>query len=86
MGQEKGCTISGKGKHLKRGDRIKMEVLLKTKTPIKEIAKILDRSTRTIQREKNRGKVQHMNSDLPRSYVYRSDKGQEVYDFNATAK
>ena len=86
MGQEKDSTISSKGKHLKKEDRIKIEVLLKSNTQIKEIAKILDRSPRTIQREKNRGKVEHMNSDLTRSYVYRSDRGQEVYDLNATAK
>ena len=29
MGQEKGCTISRKGKHLNREDRIKIEGLLK---------------------------------------------------------
>ena len=29
MGQEKGCTISRKGKHLNKEDRIKIEVLLK---------------------------------------------------------
>ena len=29
MGQEKGCTISGEGKHLKREDRINIEEFLK---------------------------------------------------------
>jgi IS30 family transposase len=41
---------------------------------------------RTIQRERKRGEVVHIDTELREVRVYSSDRGQDVHDLNATAK
>jgi intracellular sulfur oxidation DsrE/DsrF family protein len=51
-----------------------------------EIADQLGRDRRTIEREVERGQVEHLNSDLTKGMVYNADRAQDVYEQNATAK
>lgn len=86
MGQKKVITHPRKGKHLNRDERIQMEGLLNARRPPSEIAVLLGRDVRTIEREIKKGAVERIHTDLSRSVVYRADRGQDVYDLNATAK
>ncbi len=86
MEQQKSSTTSRKGKHLTRKERIQMEVLLRKGYSKTEIANTLERDRSTISREYQRGKVEHLNSDLTEVMVYSSDRGQDVHDMNGTAK
>jgi IS30 family transposase len=51
-----------------------------------EIAALLGRDVRTLEREIKRGTVERMHTDLSRSAAYRADQGQDVHDLNAAAK
>ena len=86
MGQQKVITYPRKGKHLNRDERIQMEGLLNAKRAPSEIAVLLGRDVRTIEREIKRGTVERIHTDLSRSAVYSADRGQDVHDLNATAK
>lgn len=86
MEQQKGNTPSRKGKHLNRNERILIEGFLKAGMDESEIADQLARDRRTIEREVERGQVEHLNSDLTTGMVYNADRAQDVYDQNATAK
>lgn len=86
MGQQKGITQSRKGKHLNRDERIQIEGLLKAKTAPSKIATLLGRDVRTIHREIRKGAAERIHTDLTRSVAYHADRGQDVYDLNATAK
>ena len=87
MEQNNNTTKGRKGKHLTYEERQKLEVLLKAKVGIKEIAKLLGgRSERTIKREIKRGTVRLLNSDLTERYEYSADAGQRKYDLNAENK
>jgi IS30 family transposase len=86
MEREKGNTHPRKGKQLNRDERIQIEVLLKRGTSPRQIALMLGRHVRTIEREIGRGSVEHLNSELIRSTVYSSDRGQAAHNLNATAK
>ena len=80
-------TKERKGKHLTYEDRQKLEVLLKAKIEIGKIAELLGgRSERTIRREKERGMVRLLNSDLTERYEYSADAAQLKYDRNAANK
>ena len=54
--------------------------------PPRDIAAVLDRHQRTIERELKRGRVKHKDTELRENYFYSSDRGQDVHDQNATAK
>ena len=86
MEQEKGSTPARKGKHLNRNERILIEGFLRFGLKHPAIACQLDRDRRTINREVERGLVEHLNSDLTTNIVYNADRAQDVYDKNATAK
>lgn len=77
---------SRKGKHLTREERIVIERNSRGGIPPREIARILGRHQRTIEREMKRGRVKHIDTELREKYVYSSDRGQDVHDLNATAK
>ena len=53
-----------KNKHLTSSECHKLEILLKTKTKVREIANLLNRDISTIYREIKRGTVEFRNSDL----------------------
>jgi len=86
MKQEKGNTHTRKGKHLNRNERILIEGLLKAGMTKSDIARHLSRDRRTIEREVERGQVEHLNSDLTVQMVYNADRAQDVHDENASAK
>jgi IS30 family transposase len=54
--------------------------------PPRDIAAALGRHPRTIERELERGRVKHVDSELRQKAVYSSDRGQDVHDLNATAR
>ena len=86
MEQQKANTTARKGKHLNWNDRILIEGFLKAKMTRLWIAEELGRDRRTIDREIERGMVDHVNSDLTVTSVYNADRAQDVHDINATAK
>ena len=77
---------SRKGKHLTREERIVIERMSRGGIPPRDIAAVLDRHERTIERELKRGHVKQLDYELRTKYVYSSDRGQDVHDQNATAK
>jgi IS30 family transposase len=77
---------SRKGKHLTREERIVIERLSRGGIPPRDIAGVLGRHQRTIERELARGRVKHLDYELRTKYVYSSDRGQDLYDLNASAK
>lgn len=86
MEQQNGTIHPRRGKQLNRDERIQIEVLLKKGSSAKQIALLLGRHVRTIEREVRRGAVEHLSSELIRRTVYSSDRAQAVHDLNATAK
>ena len=77
---------SRRGKHLTREERMVIERMSRGGSPPRDIATVLDRHPRTIERELQRGRVKHLDTYLRAKYVYSSDRGQEVHDLNATAR
>jgi transposase, IS30 family len=79
--EQKNCnTKERKYKHLNEGDRYKIEILLQEKKSIKEIAIILKRDRSTIYREKKRGMVSRLQSDLSKKMQYRANVAQRNYE------
>ena len=56
------------------------------KKPCSEIAKLLNKSVRTIQREIKRGLVKNLTSELVEIWVYSADVSEQKYRYNMTAK
>lgn len=56
------------------------------KRPCSEIAKLLNKSVRTIQREIKRGLVENLTTLLEIKYVYSADVSEQKYRYNMTAK
>lgn len=78
--EQNNCNTKGqKYKHLKEGDRYKIEVLLQEKKSIKEIAVILCRDRSTIYREVKRGAVSRLQHDLSEKRQYRANVAQADY-------
>src|SRR6056297_2817378 len=86
MGQAKVSKDRREGKHLTQKERIQIEALLNAGVLPKEIAVLLGRSRRTVERERRRGEVEHRRSDWGTETVYNADRGQDVHDLCATAK
>jgi len=80
MEQKDSNTKERKYKHLNEGDRYKIEVLLQEKKSDKEIAVILKRDRSTIYREKKRGMVSRLQSDLRKKMQYRANVAQRKYE------
>ena len=53
---------------------------------VSEIAKLLNKSVRTIQREIKRGLVENLTTLLEIKYVYSADVSEQKYRYNMTAK
>ena len=77
---------SRKGKHLTRAERVMIEMMSRGGRPPRDIAELLGRHVRTIEREQTRGRVKHVDTELREKMVYSSDRGQDVHNLNATAK
>ena len=74
------CNLkTRKNKHLNERERYKIEILLKENMKAKDIAKRLGRSTRTIERERKRGTIILLNSDLTYRKEYCADVAQRDY-------
>ncbi len=86
MEQENYTTENRKGKHLTYEERIKLEALLKLGLSPVLIGQQLGRSERTIRRERDKGKVALLNTDLTEREEYSADVGQKMHDERATAK
>lgn len=56
------------------------------KKPCSEIAKLLNKSVRTIQREIKRGLVENLTTELEVIYVYSAEVSEQKYRYNMTAK
>ena len=72
--------------YLKERERYQLESLLLQKIPVKDIAKILNRSRSTIYREIKLGTVEMLDSDLIPYKKYCADRGQQVQDENSKNK
>lgn len=79
MSQNNHTTARKKYKHLKESERYKIEGYLQDKKKPHEIAALMNRSTRTIQREIRRGKVEQMDSELRVRKEYKADYAQKEY-------
>ena len=66
-------------KHLSRTDRIRIEVLLRKKIPIKEIVAEIGVHISTIYREIKRGKVLQLASELIEEHRYCGDTAHGRY-------
>jgi IS30 family transposase len=77
---------SRKGKHMTREERVVVEKMSRGGIPPRDIAAVLGRHKRTVERELQRGRVKHLDWELRERYVYSSDRGQDIHDLNATAK
>jgi len=80
MKPRKYSTKKKKYVHLSEKDRYKIEVLLEGKKKAQEIANILGRDRSTIYREKKRGKVSRLQSDLSVKKQYRANVAQKDYE------
>ena len=56
------------------------------KKPCSEIAKLLNKSVRTIQREIKRGLVENLTTEWKIIYVYSAEVSEQKYRYNMTAK
>ena len=86
MGQEQDTTTRRKWKQLQSWERSQIEALLKARHSIKEIAQLLGRDRRTIQREMRKGSVQQLDGDYRDVWRYFSDAGQRVAQERAANK
>ena len=75
-----------KNKYLTERERYQIESLLKVKTPVKDIARILGKCKATIYNEIKRGKTTLLNSDLTERTEYLADVAQRKAEYNATNK
>ena len=75
-----------KFKQLTKTKRLQIESYLRVKTPIKEIAKLLNVHISTIYREIKRGQYEHRNSDWTTEMRYSCDIAETKYQENLKAK
>ncbi|MEW4413412.1 IS30 family transposase [Clostridium sp. AN503] len=76
----------GKRKDLTERERYNIELLLKEKKSISQIAKILNRHYQTIYREVKRGTVELLGPELKLYKCYCADRGQMIADENKREK
>ena len=67
-------------KYFKEYERYQLELLLNQKTPVKDIAKILNRSLTTIYREIKLGTVEFLDTELKPYKKYGADRGQQIQE------
>lgn len=73
------------GKHyIRESERYQIEILLKEKYTVRQIAQILDHKYHTVYKEIKRGTVKQLDTHLREYYVYRADYAQTVYDSNVS--
>lgn len=78
--EQKNCSTKRKKyTHLTERERYKLEALLEAKKEVCEIARILGRDQSTIYKEKRRGSISLLQSDLSEKVVYRANVAQADY-------
>lgn len=68
------------GKYFTEHERYQLEILLKEKTPVKEISHLLNKCTATIYNEIKRGMITLRNHDWTEYTIYQADVAQRKYD------
>lgn len=68
--------------YIKESERYQIEILLKEKYTVKQIANILGHKYHTIYAEIRKGTVKQLDTHLREYYVYRADYAQRVYREN----
>ena len=87
MCQDNNNTNSKKGKHLNYSERQSIERWFNRDKRTKvEIARILDRTEKTIRNEIKRGLVKNLTTDLIEIWVYSADVAQQRYEYYLRAK
>ena len=87
MCQQNDNTKSRKGKHLEYSERQSIERWYnRDKLTKLAIAKLLDRTEKTIRNEIKRGLVKNLTSELIEIWVYSADVAQKKYDYFIRAK
>ena len=86
MGQGQDSTKRKKWKQVQPWERNQIEALLKANHTMREIAQLLGRDRRTIQREKRRGTVQQLDGGYGDVWRYFGDTGQRVAQERAANK
>ena len=80
-------TKERKGKHLEYSERLSIERWWNRDKRAKvEIAKLLDRSEKTIRNEIKRGLVKNLTTELIEIWVYSADVAQQKYEYYLKAK
>lgn len=75
-----------KNKYFTEKERYQLEVLRKNKTPVKEIARLLDKSERTIYYELNRGYTKLLDTHLRPYKIYLADVAQRKFEEKKNSK
>ena len=78
MGQTQDTITRREWKQLQSWERSQIEALLKARHSIREIAQLLGRDRRTIQREVRKGTVQQLDGDYRDVWRYFGDAGQRA--------
>ena len=86
MGQENDNTKRRKWEQITEKERYQIEALRRARHSIKEIASVLGRDRRTIQRELRRGEVVQRDTQLAEAVVYCADAGQRVHEERSANK
>lgn len=68
-----------KYKHFTETERYKLEALIDSRVPLREIRQVLKKDRATIYRELKRGEIKLLNSDLSESRKYRADVAHRDY-------
>ncbi len=74
------------GKYITEKERYKIEVLLKEKYSVADIAKIIGKTRQTIYNEIKRGTVKQLDTNLKEQYVYCADRAEEQSKENQANK
>lgn len=80
MAQKEYTTTGRKFQHLTKEKRAQIEILLRQKLPLVQIAKAVEISRSTLYNELTRGTVEQMDSEWRTYRRYFSDVGQRVYE------
>lgn len=72
------------GKYITEAERYQIEILLKQKYTISQIAEILGHKYNTLYKEIKRGTVKQLDTLLAEHYVYKADYAQMLYNRNTS--
>lgn len=72
------------GKYITEAERYQIEILLKEKYTIPQIAETLGHKYNTVYKEIRKGTVKQLDSDLCEHYLYKADYAQMVYEQNTS--